>query len=380
MAAVLDIGMMKHNRESFPEPTGTTTRQLSERRRLAYLAVSVLIGVTFTLLILETASFLFLKIDGQSQPFLWRPYQETILGRDQFREAYRTLDPHLAFTYGKNSPKLAAVREKYTWMEGFVVYGDMSKGLQRPIILALGGSTTDGVKFPNSWPEQLAKMLKERNIPGTVVNGGIGGYTSSQELLKLIRDGLEFQPNIVITLNGVNDALNYGLPGHLMVQPYQENVMQVATGAEDGRWFPNTVTLFRRLFPKSTDIDYTLGLTSNRSRASLYRKNAQLMNVTCLSQGCRFYDVIQPFSFFKSRHARPNPESVGSEYIKVVTALYEAILPFTQQHEFIHDATQALEGTDQIVYQNDGVHLTDEGNRIIAEYMLNMIKDRLPAQ
>src|SRR5262249_27994290 len=159
-------------------------------------------------------------------------YEETILGRDQFREAYRTLDPHLAFTYGKNSPKLAAVRQKYTWLDGFVVYGDPSKGLQRPIILTLGGSTTAGVQFPNSWPEQLARMLKERNIPGTVINGAIGGYTSSQELLKLIRDGLEFQPNIVITLNGVNDALNYGLPGHLMVQPYQENVMKVAIGAE----------------------------------------------------------------------------------------------------------------------------------------------------
>jgi len=372
--------MMKHNRELSPEQYPTTTGQLSERRRLVYLAVSILIGLTFMLLILETASYLFLKVDGQAQPFLWRPYEQTILGRDQFREAYRTLDPHLAFTYGKNSPKLAVVRQKYTWLDGFVVYGDISKGLQRPVILALGGSTTDGVKFPNSWPEQLARMLKERNIPGTVINGGIGGYTSSQELLKLIRDGLEFQPTIVITLNGVNDALNYGLPGHLMVQPYQENVMKVAIGDEDGRWFPNTVTLFRRAFPKSTDIDYTLGLTSNRPRASLYRKNVELMNVTCISQGCKFYDVIQPFSFFNSRHARPNPESVGTDFINSVTTLYQAILPFTQRHDYIHDATQALEGTDQTVFQADGVHLTDEGNRIMAEYMLNMIKDRLPAQ
>ncbi|MFZ5676406.1 MAG: SGNH/GDSL hydrolase family protein [Pseudomonadota bacterium] len=371
---------MMYNHPSFPDQTGTTTSQLSFTRRLTYLVVSILIGLTVTLLLLETASYFLLKMEGKAQPFLWRPYEETILGRDQFREAYRTLDPHLAFTYGKNSPKLAAVRQKYTWMEGFVVYGDMSKGLQRPIILALGGSTTDGVKFPNSWPEQLARLLKERNLPGTVINGGIGGYTSSQELLKLIRDGLEFQPNIVITLNGVNDALNYGLPGHLMVQPYQENVMQVATGAEDGRWFPNTVTLFRRAFPKSTDIDYTLGLTSNRPRASLYRKNVELMNASCLSQGCRFYDVIQPFSFFNSRHARPNPESVGTEYIRAVTTLYQAILPFKQRHDYIRDATQVLEGTDQAVYQNDGVHLTDEGNRIIAEYMLEMIKDHLQAQ
>lgn len=372
--------MMKQNPEFYPEPDDSTTSQLSERRRRVYLVVSILIGLTFTLLILETAAFLMLKAEGQAQPFLWRPYEQTILGQDQFREAYRTLDPHLAFTYGKNSPKLDVVRQKYAWLDGFVVYGDPSKGMQRPIILALGGSTTDGVKFPNSWPEQLARILKERNIPGTVINGGIGGYTSSQELFKLIRDGLEFQPNIVISLNGVNDALNYGLPGHLMVQPYQENVMKVAIGAEEGRWFPNATALFRRLFPKSTDIDYSLGLSSSRPRASLYRKNVELMNVTCISQGCKYYDVIQPFSYFRSRHARPNPESVGTEFINSVNTLYEAILPFTQRHDYIRDATQVLESSDKAVYQNDGVHLTDEGNRIIAEYMLDMIKDRLQAQ
>jgi len=49
-------GMMEHNRDLLSEQTGTTTRQPSERRHSVYHAVSNLIGLAFTLLILETAS------------------------------------------------------------------------------------------------------------------------------------------------------------------------------------------------------------------------------------------------------------------------------------------------------------------------------------
>jgi hypothetical protein len=88
--------------------------------------------------------------------------------------------------------------------------------------------------------------------------------------------------------------------------------------------------------------------------------------------------VIQPFSFFQSRHANPNPQSVGLEFVNGVTDLYKEILFIPNTHKYMFDATQALEKTDQVVYQPDGVHLTDAGNRIIAEYIFNLIKGQLP--
>ena len=87
------------------------------------------------------------------------------------------------------------------------------------MILALGGSTTDGVKFPNSWPEQLARILDANKIPAVVINGGIGGYSTSQDMFKLVRDGFEFKPDIVIEYAGVNDGWRYGVADHLMVHP-----------------------------------------------------------------------------------------------------------------------------------------------------------------
>jgi len=266
------------------------------------------------------------------------------------------------------------------WVDGFLIHSPLQGGLRRPIILALGGSTTDGVKFENSWPEQLARMLDAANIPASVINGGIGGYTTSQDLFKLIRDGFEFKPDIVIEYSGVNDGWRYGIPQHLMVHPYQENILKVATGQEDSRILPNMSTLLRKYFPRDTSIDYSLGISSQRTPAQTYKKNMEIMNAAALSQGVKFYAVIQPFSYFRSKHARPNPESVGAEFINGVNGLYNQILPLASKTGYIHDATQALEGTDEIVYQPDGVHLTDVGNRVIAQYMLNMIRDQLPAQ
>ena len=58
------------------------------------------------------------------------------------------------------------------------------------VILTLGGSTTDGfykhLSAGKSWPRQLSEL--DGNT-FKVINGGVGGYTSLQELLKFLRDG-----------------------------------------------------------------------------------------------------------------------------------------------------------------------------------------------
>ena len=367
-------------RSSPNQDRSQATDVLSARRKTVYWLISVCISVCVCVSMMEIGSYLFLKSKGiQSSLFLKRG-EETILGRDQFREAYRTLDPHLAFTYGKNSEKLVEIEKTHKWIDGFLVESPPARGLRKPVILALGGSTTDGVKFPDSWPAQLSRLLEERNIPATVINGGIGGYTTSQDLFKLIRDGFEFQPDIVIEYGGVNDGWQYSVQNHLMVHPYQENILKVATGQEAPRILPSTATFLKLYLPVKASIDYSLGVGSKRTRAQTFKKNMEIMNAATLSQGGKFYAVVQPFSFFQSKHAHPNPQSVGLEFIKGVTDLYNRILVLPNTRDYIHDATQALEGTTEIVYQPDGVHLTSAGNRVIAEYMLNLIRNQLMIQ
>ena len=359
------------------KPHSEEPSELNPKRKFAYWMISVLASVGMLVAIVEIGSYFILKSQGTQTPLFLGGGEETILGRDQFREAYRTLDPHLAFTYGKNSEKLQEVKKTRRWIDGFLLESPPQRGLKKPIILALGGSTTDGVKFPDSWPEQLARILDENKIEATVINGGIGGYTTSQDLFKLIRDGFEFQPDIVIEYGGVNDGWIYSVPNHLMVHPYQENILKVATGLDVPRILPSTATLLRQYIPLKSSIDYSLGVGSKRTRAQTFKKNMEIMNAATLSQGGKFYAVIQPFSYFQSKHANPNPQSVGLEFIKGVTELYKEILFLTNTRQYIHDATQVLEGATKPVYQPDGVHLNAEGNEIIAAYMFNLIRGDL---
>ena len=83
--------------------------------------------------------------------------------------------------------------------------------IQKPIILTLGGSTTSGfyqsLSDGDTYPKELADLAQNEYF---VLNGGVGGYTSLQELLKFMRDGPRIKNlELVISLNGINEVSNY---------------------------------------------------------------------------------------------------------------------------------------------------------------------------
>lgn len=85
---------------------------------------------------------------------------------------------------------------------GFEVSGENNVHDLR--IFILGGLTTDGALFPfKSWLQFLLDKIGGKNV--TIFNGGVVGYTSTQELIKLLRDVLFLKPDMVIVYDGFND-------------------------------------------------------------------------------------------------------------------------------------------------------------------------------
>jgi hypothetical protein len=82
--------------------------------------------------------------------------------------------------------------------------------------VTLGGSTTsgfyqhyaDGYTYPY-WLNQMTSAVGVK-----VINGGLGGYSSTQELLKLVTEvpRLKDHVEMVISLNGINDTPDYHGP------------------------------------------------------------------------------------------------------------------------------------------------------------------------
>lgn len=103
-------------------------------------------------------------------------------------------DPLLGYNLGTKNKDTA----------GFCIYGDMQNAKFH--ILTLGGSTTDPSIYPfKCWSECLHDLLEEAGLSNAVICGGVAGYTSAEELFKLIRDGFSLKPDIVLNYSGGND-------------------------------------------------------------------------------------------------------------------------------------------------------------------------------
>jgi acyl-CoA thioesterase I len=78
---------------------------------------------------------------------------------------------------------------------------------ERPVILAIGESTTEGfgVRRDLSYPAQLQKELDKRGYRYRVVNHGVSGSTTFDALGRLDR-GVALLPKIVIIALGGNDS------------------------------------------------------------------------------------------------------------------------------------------------------------------------------
>jgi lysophospholipase L1-like esterase len=76
-------------------------------------------------------------------------------------------------------------------------------------IVAVGDSVTFGWGVPraDTFTEQLERDLARRlGRPVTVINGGVGGYNSVQELAFLREDGLRLSPDLVLLVYVYNDV------------------------------------------------------------------------------------------------------------------------------------------------------------------------------
>jgi len=299
-------------------------------------------------------------------------------------ETKSVVDPHLGFARGKTEPRVRELLGQYTWIEGFAVYSKKAPAdLDRPVILTLGGSTTDAARGEHSWPEELSKLLAEKGISATVVNGGISGYSTNQELLKLVRDGLEFKPDIIISYSGVNDRGEYSELPYPMVHPYQRYLLEYLTRSQYSPLFPNTVYLINKVLggKPPRHIDATLGVPISRTLGQQYEKNLVLMNAIAQVSGATFYGIIQPNAYVGPSGESKTPTGLRkpkpAEYVSQLQHLYRQIADLPSRHPFVHSFLPIFEGDG--LYQKDGIHATLKGDHLIAEKVLDLILPELSA-
>lgn len=367
-----------------------TTNQDVQTNRFAGLWGFVAI-VTFTLVLFFVSEFIcwILLEDGDRQPYLFNISPDVSPGQGQISifspdsYVFNSVDPHLGYGHRyDDAPEETRPKIPHQWIEGdmIVYFTDEAMDLaSTPLIVILGGSTTDALMYESSWPEELAKLLREHSANILVANGGVGGYSSSQELLKLLRDVLPLRPKLVISYNGINDMGDWYMENHAMVHPYQRSLFASMLGLEAvPRIMPNTVTLFRELFGLSPALGVNWGTPSNIHPGEIWMQNVELMGLITDYAGIDFLHVIQPVGGIGSFEI---PDSVidqkGEDYFKILNETYD--FAFRRKHSFRLDLTDLFAkfaySFDEI-YLKDARHLTVLGNKLIADAIFDAFFER----
>lgn len=168
-------------------------------------------------------------------------------------------------------------------------------------IVTLGNSTTDpyvtdpieqqnadnGEYATGSWPRVLHELLNLRGIKNCIYNGGMSGYTSAQETLKLIRDGLTLKPDIILTLDGINDGIS--IYWHQKKYPKFNSYFKVleraikpllstpSSNSENG--FINTISY---------------GIETDVSAYDEWYSNQRIMRAVCNEFDIQYVEFLQP--------------------------------------------------------------------------------------
>jgi lysophospholipase L1-like esterase len=279
----------------------------------------------------------------------------------------------------KKADEHLGFRHKPSWEKR---YGDVlvtynERGLRdRPIlpkaegeyrILALGDSVTFGwgVAQDQIFTVKLEQLLQARlQRPVRVINSGVGGYNTVQEVTYFKQEGVTFQPDLVMLTYVQNDIEEYKGP----FDPW-------TAGSLRGKSLPGMVkTMLGKLwFYRLVHHTYTLALSEQlkgQSSNPLQGGEGWSHSMSALGElvaMCEEEKIPLIVFFRRSKPGENNP-------------LFEDVVRHVHGVP-VKDMGQWFEGLDEFSLVNSKVdgHSNSEGHRVMAEHMADEILSYLAA-
>jgi hypothetical protein len=283
-----------------------------------------------------------------------------------------------------------------------VYYAD-SASSQRAIV-TLGGSTTsgfyqhfaDGYTYPY-WLNEMASVAGFR-----VINGGLGNYSSTQELLKLVTEVPRLKDDIalVISLNGINDTPDYQGPDSERSAAYPfmtavQNYMYVDQVWVDQRvyereFLPNIMSFVHFLGQRAIEQTRTppdhAGQTVQPFKVirapQRWLLNVQSMRAISASMGAEYVVFIQPTMGLAGVQSELPEKSTPDyallaetleqrDYVTQLNAFYDEIRALCSGLMYCFDISDVAPPTGN--NYSDPRHHNAKGNRILADAIFRRI-------
>lgn len=400
------------------------TSNWSRKKIVFFSLITLLIG----LIVLEGAAFLFFLIRGEVHGDLaFHPLFRSLGFRSSaFSDNRFAFDPFLAYRYHPNTKYLNLAINEHGFIDNGRPFPDLfhkDKNVTR--IFLLGGSSLAGSGASSNATTiaaQLEKLLNEQR-PGRyeVINAGVDGYFSYNELAYCLFDLINYQPDILIFYDGWNDfAYSNWLGGYknqyqkdhcrpnyheyalylLTIFPQLEKNTNIIN--YNALFSKSYLTIFMKRFigrfMKTDLVINNVDVRNSKSKirltpdeaAGFYTANVASAAGLAASQDIKVIYALQPTildkpaltvqekGYFSSRPALTselsNPRKIGEFYAAVRRGYASLQEKFSSDPRVvITDLSPTMwQGVTEEVYL-DEIHTNDVGNRIIAKKLSDLI-------
>ena len=306
--------------------------------------------------------------------------------------------------YVHNHRDKCEIKDGYIYDE-YVLYNFNESN--EKIILTLGGSTTSGYyqhyAHGETYPYLLGKISSREY---SVINGGVGGYQSLQDLYKYLRDGPRFQNvEYVISLTGINELPDkHGLNSIRRLQypflsstQFYMNFNQIWVDKRVSsnpvllhlkRFFPNFMSSIIKTTPKIQDKKFKGNATKLEGKkifkyidaADRWQVNMERLNALVELNGSKFFAFLQPTMGLPGIQSTPKPgskdfklyETMSDNYLERIQSLYSELVIRCKMLDFCIDISNIAPPSGNNYY--NARHHNANGNKIIAEHIWEILK------
>jgi len=263
---------------------------------------------------------------------------------------------------------------------GFFVYGN-PENMNAKRIVTLGGSTSDpSIYYFKNWSELLYEKLNNCGINSVVFAGGVAGFGSCQELLKLMRDVPQLNPSTVISYSGVNNI--YLLKDYPFLIEYQLQICKfLEERSERNSKVPDLIN-------RSASQKTTPGVKADTEKIDKYDywlSHEKLMKYFCDIHGFNFLCFLQPnlLSMDKEKMSNDDKEYILNRSFMgkygITPGMYrQTAIQFREKinndknDTWLFDLSEIFDEYIDNIYL-DAIHVSEKGNDIVAQKITDIM-------
>lgn len=232
---------------------------------------------------------------------------------------------------------------------GWAMYGSEEKDKIR--ILILGNSTSSEDFYIQNWISKLYNKLQQNKLESVIYNGAHSANDIVDEILRFLRDGNVLQPQIVISMSGVNNLY------------YKECENQF-----------NSERMIGRGMAFIREGKYCCGVKSTESLYHFWYRNEQILKMLVEFYGAQFYCFLQPMNM-TMEHMTLHEKSIFEQERRIEGAL--EFRKLSNDNEGYVNLMRLFEHQEDMYI--DLCHYTDKANAIIADKVYETIMPALQA-